>query len=351
MWSNQTLDLVALWGELFPLVCVATMSPTNPQVTHNWIGSSMNWVMLWCWMACASSCVHQTANLGHERHVVKGLETPLDRKISKEWLSQWVSFGEGLTSGGTPPGEPAFAFLAREGYRTIVSVDGARPDLKSAHRHGLTYVHLPMSYDGVDPSVALGLFRVMQQSDSPVFIHCHQGHHRGPTAAAIASMAKGLCSQEEALTRMELAGTSPAYSGLWRSVRSYQLPEKGTPMPILREAVAGNLLIEAMVTLDRVCEWLDERASFPDGAGFQSHEAACMERFVLIREGFMEAAREPDAVLPSSQADWEERFHRAQDTVEDILQSMRDRQWKGALSGYQELKRQCSQCHQTYRDE
>ena len=148
MWSYQTIDLVTLWGELFPLVCAATMRPTNPQVTHNWIGSFMNWVMLWCCMACASSCVHQTANLEHERHVVKGLETPLNRKISKEWLSQWVSFGEGLTSGGTPPGEPSFAFLAREGYRTIVSVDGARPDLESAHRHSRSYVHLPMSYDG-----------------------------------------------------------------------------------------------------------------------------------------------------------------------------------------------------------
>ena len=76
-----------------------------------------------------------------------------------------------------------------------------------------------------------------------------------------------------------------------------------------------------------------------------------MERFVLIREGFMEAAREPDVVLPSSQADWEERFHRAQDAVEEILQSMRDRKWEVALSGYKELKRQCSQCHQKYRDE
>ena len=344
------MGLVALWKVIFTLVYATAMSPTTLQVANHWISSSMNLAFLWCLMAYASSCVHQPAKLEQERHAVKWIKTPLDRKIMNEWLSQWVSFGEGLTSGGTPPGEPAFAFLAREGYRTIVSVDGAQPDLESAHRHGLSYVHLPMSYDGVGSSVALGLFRIMQQSDSPVFIHCHQGHHRGPTAAAIASMAKGLFSQQEALSRMEVAGTSPAYSGLWRSVRSYQLPEKETPMPILREAVAGNLLTDAMVTMGRVCEWVDERAYLSDGAGFQSHEAACVERFVLIREGFMEAAREPDAVLPSSRADWEERFNRAQDTVEDILESMKEHQWERALLGYQELKRQCSQCHQKYRD-
>ena len=71
-------------------------------------------------------------------------------------------------------------------------------------------------------------------------------------------------------------------------------------MPILREAVAGNLLIEAMVTLDRVCEWLDERASLSDGAGFQSHEAACMERFVLIGEGSWKLHESPMPFCPQA---------------------------------------------------
>src|SRR5690606_18255679 len=54
-----------------------------------------------------------------------------------------------LISGGQPKGDAAFSQLAEMGVKTIVSVDGAKPDLELAKKHGLRYVHIPIGYDGV----------------------------------------------------------------------------------------------------------------------------------------------------------------------------------------------------------
>ena len=45
----------------------------------------------------------------------------------------------------------AFAALASMGIRTLVSMDGARPDVDGARRHGLRYVHIPVGYSGMEP--------------------------------------------------------------------------------------------------------------------------------------------------------------------------------------------------------
>src|SRR4051794_39790224 len=60
-------------------------------------------------------------------------------------------------SGSSPDGEGGFAALAALGIKTVLSVDGARPDVEAARRHGLRYVHLPFGYDGIprDRVVAL----------------------------------------------------------------------------------------------------------------------------------------------------------------------------------------------------
>lgn len=47
-------------------------------------------------------------------------------------------------SGGAPESDEAFASLNELGIRTIVSVDGARPDVAAARRYGLRYVNIPI---------------------------------------------------------------------------------------------------------------------------------------------------------------------------------------------------------------
>src|SRR5262245_48501413 len=61
-------------------------------------------------------------------------------------LENLICVSERIYSGGQPQGEQAFQSLARLGVKTVVSVDGARPDVDAAHRNGLRYVHVPIGY-------------------------------------------------------------------------------------------------------------------------------------------------------------------------------------------------------------
>src|SRR4051812_27897995 len=56
-----------------------------------------------------------------------------------------------VISGAQPEGDESFKALEDLGVRTIVSVDGAAPDVGTARRYGLRYVHLPITYSGVTP--------------------------------------------------------------------------------------------------------------------------------------------------------------------------------------------------------
>ena len=62
-----------------------------------------------------------------------------------------------LYSGGDPHGTEALTALKELGVRTIISVDGAHPDVELARKYGLRYVHLPHGYDGIPQSRVLEL--------------------------------------------------------------------------------------------------------------------------------------------------------------------------------------------------
>src|SRR5438046_379302 len=55
-----------------------------------------------------------------------------------------------MISGSQPEGDAAFAALAKAGVKTIISVDGSKPDVATAKKYGLRYIHLPIGYDGIN---------------------------------------------------------------------------------------------------------------------------------------------------------------------------------------------------------
>ena len=94
-----------------------------------------------------------------------------------------------VISGGQPEGEQAFARLKELGVKTVISVDGARPEVELARKYGLRYVHLPHGYDGVPDERASELAKAVRDLPGPVYIHCHHGKHRSPAAATVACVA------------------------------------------------------------------------------------------------------------------------------------------------------------------
>src|SRR6516162_6300346 len=152
---------------------------------------------------------------------------PRPAKVEAAGLHNVFRLTDQLYSGSSPEGDDGFASLQRLGVRTIISVDGARPDVERARRFGLRYVHLPIGYDGVPEEQGLRIAKAVRDLPGPVYVHCHHGKHRGPAAAAVARLCVDeRCGVEQALEGMRRAGTDPHYTGLYAAPRDLRRPTK-----------------------------------------------------------------------------------------------------------------------------
>lgn len=164
-----------------------------------------------------------------------------------------------VISGGQPEGEAGFDALAALGVRTVISVDGARPDVEGAEARGMRYVHLPIGYDAVPAQRRLELARALRDLPGPAYLHCHHGAHRGPAATAAALVTLGVLTPEAGERFLTEAGVSVAYPGLYASVRaSARAPSAAldaAPDDFPSVAQVGGF-VEAMAALDRAFDHL-----------------------------------------------------------------------------------------------
>lgn len=154
------------------------------------------------------------------RHASKRITSPTlaeNQPRDLPGLHNIVAYHDDFLSGSAPDGDHAFDTLARMGIRTIISVDGALPNVAAARARGLRYIHLPIGYNGFDETRRLELVRAARDAlqQGPVYIHCHHGKHRSAGAAAAIAVSLGCLTRDEAVARMKVSGTSPAYRGLY----------------------------------------------------------------------------------------------------------------------------------------
>jgi protein tyrosine phosphatase (PTP) superfamily phosphohydrolase (DUF442 family) len=145
-----------------------------------------------------------------------------------------------------------FAELARLGVRTILNVDGSRPDVETAHQHGLRYVHLPIGYDGVSARRVAELAAAARSSSGPIYVHCHHGLHRGPAAVAVIGEATAGWTTNQAVAWLHQAGTASEYGGLYRSAVTFRPPDPAVVGRVteLPEVARTSSLVETMVAID-----------------------------------------------------------------------------------------------------
>ncbi|MEL7472730.1 MAG: hypothetical protein AAGK04_05370 [Planctomycetota bacterium] len=157
-------------------------------------------------------------------------------------------------TGGQPVGHDAFAALNELGVRTIISVDGARPDVEMARRFNMRYHHIPQSYHALPIEDQIRIAEAIWRSDrAGVYVHCHHGKHRAPAAAAAALVRLERLTPDQAIESMRTAGTSGHYQGLYESVRL------ATPVDDETLAAAEDIpeiarvpdLVAAMAEIDR----------------------------------------------------------------------------------------------------
>ncbi len=250
--------------------------------------------------------------------------------------------------GGEARGDAAFARLVRMGVKTVVSVDGARPDLPTARRHGLRYVHIPLGYDGIDHQAGLLMASLVRHAEGPFYVHCHHGLHRGPAAAAVVCMAAGDVDGPGALQILARAGTSKKYAGLWRDVRRYQVPADDVDLPALVELAEVGSLAAAMANIDRACENLRRCHDAQWSTPADHPDVTPAEEALLLKEAFRESARHRADEFGTEFANWLTEAESAAQALEDsfrVTNGARDssRQWAV-------LQQSCQRCHAKYRD-
>ncbi len=255
-----------------------------------------------------------------------------------------------VISGAQPGGEAGFAALAKMGVKTILSVDGARPDAATARKYGMRSVHLPIGYDRVTRKQALEIVRAMRDLPAPVYVHCHQGKHRGPTAAMLGLIALYQWTPDRAVETMRTIGTSPRYKGLYQAVQNFsppsqaqidsadnRFPEVTAVPPLAQTMVWINQHNDALVRI-RDNGW-KTLASHPD---IDPPHAA-----LQVRELFRELGRTPE--IARRPAPFRRILGEAEQAAGELERALRAGKPRAAGNAYGALLRTCTSCHAQYR--
>ena len=261
---------------------------------------------------------------------------------------------QGIYSGGQPDGEEGFQQLADLGIKTVISVDGADPDVSLASQSALKYIHLPHGYDAIEFEHAIKLTKAVQSQDGPFYIHCHHGKHRSPAAAAIACVGLGMIEPQSAIRFLESAGTSRRYGGLYRSVSnsrpisdeilsqtSDDFPSVAPATPLVQSMVAIDKHLVSLTTLIRENEATSTTEPDLDAA----HEA------LLLWECFKELLRKPHCFGD----EYSGLMKQGEERSEQLYQLLstgpeNDFPREKATKIVNQLRGDCRSCHQTFRD-
>ncbi len=230
--------------------------------------------------------------------------TQSPQPIEKPGLHNVHRITDWLISGSSPDGAEGFRSLRELGIKTVISVDGARPDVTNAKTLGLRYVHIPIGYDGIPREKLLQLAKAAQELPRPIYLHCHHGKHRGPAAAAAIHVCLDeRCTANQALVEMKTFGTDPKYRGLFDAVKRLERPTavelKAVPSEFPETAKVASF-VERMVEIDTTWEHLKAIR----GAGWKvpadNPDLDPAQEALQLVEHYREAARLPDQAQRSA---------------------------------------------------
>jgi len=290
----------------------------------------------------------------------KGTSHPaLPERVQAIGIENLYRLSPRLYSGAQPEGKAGFTSLNRLGIKTIISVDGARPDIEEAHRLGMRYAHLPFGYDGPPRERCVQLVKAIQFLPGAVFVHCHHGKHRGPTVASICGVSCEGWNRDQAVAWLKQVGTSPDYRGLYEAVECFIPPSTDELAGVLpadlpeRARVPG--LVEAMVDIDKHWDNLKaiQKAGFRTPPG--SPDVDSPHEALMLVEQFREALRQGKAKSRGEEfTRLLDASHRDSTTLETALRELRGGTTPTALANvedtFRRVGRRCSACHAKFRD-
>lgn len=278
--------------------------------------------------------------------------------LHAEGIENFFKLSDNVYSGSTPEGEKSFAELQELGIKTIISVDGAKPDAKTAEKFGLRYVHIPIGYDSVPTNQALKLVKAARKLPKPIYVHCHHGLHRGPAGAAVICEGTENWTPNQAISWLKQAGTATNYAGLYKSVADFRSPsdEELKKLPgDFPEKIEVSPMVEAMVEIDDRFDHL----KLIQKAGYQmppahpdlnpAHES------LLLEELFRELNR--SAETRKNNQNFQNQMAVAEKAATELRIAMELKQKqlsdadKTELSvAFDRMSKSCSACHKAHRN-
>jgi hypothetical protein len=279
------------------------------------------------------------------------------RRVDSPFLPNAYWVHPTVMSGGKPEGKPAFEELSRQGIRTIISVDGIKPDVDAAQQSGLRYIHLPHGYDGISDERILEIAKAVRDLPGPVYIHCHHGRHRSPAAAAAVCIALGKISPTTGLELLRTAGTNIGFRGLFQAVERTKPVTAETLEQLQVDFVPVAELppmVDAMVAMDAILDRLKEL----QGEGWHTPWDDARSNALMLKEHYMELHRsESEKGQESDFLAWLLQGRDLANQLEVQLNASlpaaseeRDAFTKELNGSVKKLSQNCVQCHQQYRD-
>lgn len=270
-------------------------------------------------------------------------------------LPNVVQVHDDVYSGGMPAGEDAFLELVSLGVKTIVSVDGLKPDVDTARDHGLKTVHLPQGYDGISPDQTDALAKAVRVLEKPIYFHCHHGKHRSPAAASVGCVSNGLMTADDVPKVLQLAGTGLQYRGLHRdATRARRIhPDVLDRLNIVfRETAEVRPIAEAMVAIDETFEAIEVAAS---AERLSRQEDVFPADVLTLQEHFTELLRtEEMAAQPQRFRDMLKASEATSRELHQLLESAATNRERSKRTEpkklVEQIRHQCTTCHRSFRD-
>jgi len=273
--------------------------------------------------------------------------------LKAKGIENFYQLSDRVFSGSAPDGEAAFAALKERGIQTIITVDGSQPDVETARRFGIRYVHLPIGYDAVPANQAVRMIKAAESLPGPIYVHCHHGLHRGPAGAAVICMGVEGWTTAQADAWMHLAGTATNYAGLYTSVETFHPPsaEALAKLPAdFPEKSKVSPLADVMIQIDEHFDNLklirksgyQKPASQPDLD--PAHEA------LLFSELFKELKR--TGITDKRSDDFKAKLDEAAMAAAELKGSLDTKQVdvNAAEKTFSRIGESCAACHKAHRN-
>ncbi|MGK0156202.1 MAG: protein tyrosine phosphatase (PTP) superfamily phosphohydrolase (DUF442 family) [Neolewinella sp.] len=301
---------------------------------------------------CLSNDGHSATQQPDVSHVI--IEAPKvtnQKPVHLFGVHNVVTYAQDLVCGGVPEGAEGFATLKAMGIKTVISVDGATPDLDNAKANGLRYVHLPIGYDTVIVARQQELARAIMNVERPIYVHCHHGKHRSGAGLGTAMIRAGLMTVDEVSNRMRVSGTSKNYAGLWQSVREARpmAPELLIADPDSFPSITQVTgMVAMMAELDEVLDLVRQSHKANWQAPSDHPDLVAEKETRRLRDLFRRLRDEPESQkLPDG---YQQMLGHTIDLTDKLDRAVRNGDAAHAAQLLDKVGKDCKSCHREYRN-